>query len=147
MKGAFSLNNRLVGTVRPPDWFFKGGWKCQLYFYGRGDSSDNHLSYFAVSVCSSRQFLHFKRLGRFSGTSRHPTWSSFQSLWIGVPPVPFFGRLIYYHYWCWRVGGAVPVKTSTGNHFPSKYQRFSQKLLPVLVLNFRVISALQYWYW
>ena len=33
------------------------------------------------------------------------------------------GRLIFYHYWCWRAGGAVPVKTSTGNHFPRKYQR------------------------
>ena len=36
------------------------------------------------------------------------------------------GRLIYYHYWCWRVGGAVPVKTSTGNNFPRKYQRFAR---------------------
>ena len=24
---------------------------------------------------------------------------------------------------CWPVGGAMPVKTSTGNHFPRKYQR------------------------
>ena len=33
------------------------------------------------------------------------------------------GRLIFYHYWCWRAGGAAPVKTSTGNNFPRKYQR------------------------
>ena len=32
-------------------------------------------------------------------------------------------RLIYYHYWCWHVGGAVPVKTSIGTSFPRKYQR------------------------
>ena len=25
------------------------------------------------------------------------------------------GKPIYYHYWCWRVGGAVPVRTGTGN--------------------------------
>ena len=35
----------------------------------------------------------------------------------------FFGRLIFYHYWCWGARGAVPVKTSTGNNFPRKYQR------------------------
>ena len=29
---------------------------------------------------------------------------------------PSFGRLIFYHYWCWRAGGATPVKTSTGNN-------------------------------
>ena len=33
------------------------------------------------------------------------------------------GRLIYYHYWCWRVRGAAPVKTSTGHNFPWEYQR------------------------
>ena len=33
------------------------------------------------------------------------------------------GRLIFYHYWCWRDGGAAQVKTSTGNNFPRKYQR------------------------
>ena len=33
------------------------------------------------------------------------------------------GRLIFYHYWCWRAGGAAPVKTSTGNNFLRKYQR------------------------
>ena len=26
------------------------------------------------------------------------------------------GRLTFYHYWCWCVGGAVPVKNSTGNN-------------------------------
>ena len=46
----------------------------------------------------------------------------------------FLGRLIYYHYWCWRVGGAVPVKTSTGNNFPRKYQRFPR-------------NYYQYWCW
>ena len=36
-----------------------------------------------------------------------------------------YGRLIYYHYWCWRAGGTVPVKISTGsNTFPRKYQKF-----------------------
>ena len=30
------------------------------------------------------------------------------------------GRLLYYHYWCWRVGGAVPVNVSTG------YERFPE---------------------
>ena len=35
-----------------------------------------------------------------------------------------YGRLIFYHYWCWRVGGAVPVKNSTGNNCPRKCQRF-----------------------
>ena len=35
---------------------------------------------------------------------------------------------------------AVPVKISTGNTFPRKYQ----KLLPILVLNVSDISALQY---
>ena len=33
------------------------------------------------------------------------------------------GRLIFYHYWCWRARGAAPVKTSTGNNLPRKYQR------------------------
>ena len=34
-----------------------------------------------------------------------------------------FWRLTFDHYWCWRTGGAAPVKTSTGNNFPRKYQR------------------------
>ena len=29
----------------------------------------------------------------------------------------------FYHYWCWRAGGAAPVKTTTGNNFPRKYLR------------------------
>ena len=36
------------------------------------------------------------------------------------------GRLIFYHYCCWRVGGAVPVKISTCNSFPRKYQTMPQ---------------------
>ena len=36
------------------------------------------------------------------------------------------GRLIYYHYWCWRVGGAVPVKTSTGNNFLENTRDFPE---------------------
>ena len=35
------------------------------------------------------------------------------------------GRLIFYHYWCWRTRGAATVKTSTGNNFPRKYQRIA----------------------
>ena len=42
-------------------------------------------------------------------------------------------------------GGAAPVKTSTGNDFPRKYQGFPHKsILPVLVLNFGGVSTLQY---
>ena len=33
------------------------------------------------------------------------------------------GDWLFYHYWCWRTRGAAPVKTSTGNNFPRKYQR------------------------
>ena len=40
--------------------------------------------------------------------------------------------------------GALPVKISTGNHFPRKIPEISTKLLSVLVLNFSDISALQY---
>ena len=40
-----------------------------------------------------------------------------------VSETPCFGRLIFHHYWCWRVRGAVPVKISTGNNFPREYQR------------------------
>ena len=29
------------------------------------------------------------------------------------------GRLIFYHYWCWRTGGAAPVEPNTGNYFPN----------------------------
>ena len=32
----------------------------------------------------------------------------------------FFSSL---NYWCWRAGGAAPVKTNTWNNFPRKYQR------------------------
>ena len=43
------------------------------------------------------------------------------------------GLLIFvYHYWCWRAGGAAPVKTSTGNNFPTMHiwsLRFWAKLL------------------
>ena len=46
----------------------------------------------------------------------------------------FNGRLIYYHYWCWRVRGAVPVKTSTGNNVPRKCQRIPR-------------NYCQYWCW
>ena len=62
----------------------------------------------------------------------------FEGLWLPClllgwiltqsPPgiVTFTGRLIYYHYWCWRVEGATPVKTGTGKNFPKKYQRFAR---------------------
>ena len=30
------------------------------------------------------------------------------------------GDWFFYQYWCWRAGGAAPVKTSTGNNFPKK---------------------------
>ena len=36
------------------------------------------------------------------------------------------GRLIFYHYWCWRVGGAVPVETSTGNNFLENAREFPE---------------------
>ena len=57
------------------------------------------------------------------------------------------GRPIFYHYWCWRAGGAAPVKTSTGKKILRKMPENSQKLLPVLVLNFGYVFAFQYWYW
>ena len=38
-------------------------------------------------------------------------------------PKAWCGRLIFYHYWCWRARGAAPVKTSTGNNFPREHQR------------------------
>ena len=40
--------------------------------------------------------------------------------------------------------GAIPVKISTGNTYPKKYQRIPQKIFPVLVLNFGEFSALPY---
>ena len=57
-------------------------------------------------------------------------WGGFPSLekWPflkGKRPIltrNILGRLIFYHDWCWRVGGAVPAKTSTGNTFPRKYR-------------------------
>ena len=51
-----------------------------------------------------------------------------------LPSLEENGRLIFYHYWCWRAGGAVPVKTSTGNNFPRKYQRSPK-------------NYYQYWCW
>ena len=45
--------------------------------------------------------------------------SSWSGIWHFFRWSALSGRLIYYHYWCWHVGGAVPVKTSTGNNFPS----------------------------
>ena len=42
----------------------------------------------------------------------------FLYLWFAKP-----GRLIFYHFWCWRARGAAPVKPSTGSHFPRKYPR------------------------
>ena len=39
---------------------------------------------------------------------------------------PVSGRLIFCHYWCWRAGGAAPVKTSTGNNFPRNTREFPE---------------------
>ena len=52
-------------------------------------------------------------------------------------------ELIYYHYWCWRVGGAVLVKTSTGNNFPRKYQRLPRNYYQYWCWILTAISALQ----
>ena len=38
----------------------------------------------------------------------------------------FNGRLIFYHYWCWRAGSAAPVKTSTGNNFLENTREFPE---------------------
>ena len=46
-------------------------------------------------------------------------WASMSTTLISLS---FPGRLIFYH-WCWRARGAAPVKTSTGNSSPRKYQR------------------------
>ena len=47
----------------------------------------------------------------------------------------FYGRLIFYHYWCWCAGGAAPVKTGTGNNFPRKYQRIPRNCYQYLCWN------------
>ena len=77
-------------------------------------------------------------------------WPSFFLCFCGISfPFCHFlflwvcGRLSFYHYWCWRAGGAAPVKTSTlGDNFPRKIPENSQKLLPVLVLNFGYVFCL-----
>ena len=48
-----------------------------------------------------------------------------QLLWrFRLPLWPVdMGDWFFYHYWCWRVRGPVPVKTSTDNNFPRKYHR------------------------
>ena len=62
------------------------------------------------------------------GASRRPTSHHMSDNWTlltrtNQTDMSYYGRLIFYHYWCWRAGGAAPVKTSTGNIFPRKYQR------------------------
>ena len=58
------------------------------------------------------------KLGKISQNPPHP-----QDMSVFSNQAYQGGRLIFYHYWCWRAGGAAPVKASTGNHFPGKYQR------------------------
>ena len=56
----------------------------------------------------------------------------------------FFGETIFVPLLVLMRRGAAPVKTNTGDNFPRKCQRNSQKLLPALVLKFGRISALWY---
>ena len=69
------------------------------------------------------------------------------AFWLTVGSFPLTGRLIFYHYWCWRPGGRSTGKEPVPVIISSKIPEKSQKLLPVLVLNFGYGFAFQYWYW
>ena len=145
----------------PPVWNtpvkrFSGPWKEGMSYFIR--VSSGHCAWKELSEGTRNAhelFLHklFEhRQG--SGTSRQNSRDIGHHHFERKTPNPTGwsldrknGRLIFYHYWCWRAGGTAPVKTSTGNSFPRKYQRNSHKSLPVLVLNFGYVFAFQYWYW
>ena len=47
---------------------------------------------------------------------------------LNFPPFSINGRLIFFHYSCWGVGDAIPIKiSSAGNNFPRKYRGIPQK--------------------
>ena len=62
----------------------------------------------------------------------------------GQLPSHYFGRLIFLPLLVLTRRGAAPVKTNAGNKFPRKMPENSENVLPVLVLNFGYIFALQY---
>ena len=71
---------------------------------------------------TSRSCLH-ARVQHWSKIQWHSSNATHQDTRLGAGLIAYVGRLIFYHYWCWRAGGAAPAKTSTSNNFPRKYQR------------------------